>query len=97
MWAMMQLIPRAIANPAVSAAMETCMHRAPAASRPGFCPLRPSAGFAAQRRPLVGAAAGKNSQKNRGLYFEYETVDPEAAKLVPREAGEAAGTRMGRA
>lgn len=33
------------------------------------------------------AFAAKNSQRNDGLYFEYERVDPEAAKELPLEQG----------
>jgi len=36
-------------------------------------------------------AAAKNSQKNDGLYFEYERVDPEAAKELPIEQGGCCG------
>jgi hypothetical protein len=39
---------------------------------------------AGRRRVEVAA---KNSQKNQGLYFEYEPVDPDAAKQLPIERG----------
>ncbi len=40
------------------------------------------------RNRLVACNGKKNSQKNNGLYFEYESVDPEAAKEIPIEKGE---------
>ena len=57
-------------------------------------PLQPTVGVRAKpqdraaRGSLVRAAASKNSQqKNAGLYFTYQEVDPEAAKEVPVEKG----------
>lgn len=68
---------------------KTCL--APARwSRAAAAPATtPGAGPYATARHAVVAEA-KRDQKNEGLYFEYERVDPNEAKEIPWEKGKGA-------
>lgn len=49
------------------------------------CPPRPVTAPATTRVGVVVQAKG--SQKNQGLYFEYQSVDPKAQEEVVQEKG----------
>lgn len=59
-----------------------------AACAPGLAGPVPGLSFS---RPRVVVAYGKRSQKNQGLYFDYEPVDAEEVAEIPIEKGRHAG------